>query len=419
MCNLDTLDESECIDLISASPLLVVVSDGTSCGLIGYKQCTKLQCLLCHHHCQHTSQFLKWCESNDIHIDPSYSSTEESTFSCVSSVPIPYPLSSELQRIHDEHESGKWEFPIRLFPIYDDSLKCEHGHKFSADDPVENSWISSKEVMIHKESISICNSERHFYYRPSIGACDCKQEYDGQDHLLFNLDGKHLFYYGLLFTYLHIMLEGKNPLIAFHRSMQRTFSTLSKSQPVGIKHLRQAWNCFARLLDINWQSCYLCPVCGTSPKTIVCDGTLIGFRKDFLSESYSPKSESIKEIQTTTKHKQRVLLKTVKSRELLLQYSGYTKDRKRLTLPKQLTFTQFTQMLKLLKGEGALSLTDVISRLYEETGKTIAPQAYREFLSELALNTPICGMIQIAGKPEIMEIVNKIITGVDVRQASQ
>ena len=23
------------------------------------------------------------------------------------------------------------------------SLKCEHGHKFSADDPVENSWISS------------------------------------------------------------------------------------------------------------------------------------------------------------------------------------------------------------------------------------------------------------------------------------
>ena len=79
-------------------------------------------------------------------------------------MPIPYPLSSELQHLYDEHESGKWEFPIRLFPTYDDSLKCEHGHKFSADDPVENSWISSKEVMIHKESISICSSERHSYY---------------------------------------------------------------------------------------------------------------------------------------------------------------------------------------------------------------------------------------------------------------
>ena len=87
---------------------------------------------------------------------------------------------------------------------YDDSLKCEHGHKFSADDPVENSSISSKEVMIHKESISICSSERHSYYRPSVGACDCKQEYDGQDHLLFNLDGKHLFIMGCC---LHIYIS--------------------------------------------------------------------------------------------------------------------------------------------------------------------------------------------------------------------
>lgn len=68
MCDLDTFDE--CIDVICGSPLLVTVFDGKSCGVIGYKHCTKLQCLLYHHHCQHTSQFLKWYESNDIHIDP-------------------------------------------------------------------------------------------------------------------------------------------------------------------------------------------------------------------------------------------------------------------------------------------------------------------------------------------------------------
>ena len=55
-----------------------------------------------------------------------------STFSCVSSVPIPYPLSSELQHLYDEHKSGKWEFSVRLFPMYDDSLKCEHGDKFTS-----------------------------------------------------------------------------------------------------------------------------------------------------------------------------------------------------------------------------------------------------------------------------------------------
>ena len=184
-----------------------------------------------------------------------------------------------------------------LVPIYDETLKCEHGYKFSSDDPLLNSWISSKDVIIHKESVSICDSQRHCFYRPTMGACDCKQECDGHDHLLLSLDGKHLLCYGLLFTYLHIMLEGKNPLIFFHRSMQQTFSALSKSSPVGIKHLCQAWNCFARLQDTNYQECFLYPQCGHTPKTIVCDGTLIGFRKDFLSRLSVQETRSTDNIQ--------------------------------------------------------------------------------------------------------------------------
>ena len=61
----------------------------------------------------------------------------------------------------------------------------------------------------------------------------------------------------------------------------------------------------------------------------------------------------------------------------------------------------------------------MIDRLYKETGTTTAPQPYIEFLSELARNTAICGMIQIAGKPAIIEIIDKIISGIDVRQAVQ
>ena len=319
-----------------------------------------------------------WCESNDIHIDLENPFTHEPTYSCMSSVPIPYPLSTVLRDLHDKHETGKWEFPINLVPNFDDSLKCDHGHKFSVDDPIQNCWVTSKEVIIHEESISICDPHRQCYYRPSTGPCECKQEYDGQDHLLLNLDGKHLFYYGLLFTYLHIMLEGKNPLIAFHRSMKQSFSALSKSQPVGIKLLRQAWNCVARLLDIDWKVCYLCPVCKHLPKTIVCDGTLIGFQKDFLSDfcSHTVTSEATEEVQSITKHSERVLLKSTKSRQFILQYSGYTMDRRCLKLPKQLTLTQYRQMLKLLKDEGAVSLANIISRLYEHTGKLTAPQLY-------------------------------------------
>ena len=78
----------------------------------------------------------------------------------------------------------------------------------------------------------------------------------------------------------------------------------------------------------------------------------------------------------------------MKSRKLPLQYSGYTKDRKRLELPKQLTMSQFTQMLKLLKGEGALSLTDVISRLYEETQKQHHPKLIENFYLSLLVTFP-------------------------------
>ena len=130
------------------------------------------------------------------------------------------------------------------------------------------------------------------------------------------------------------MLEGKNPLIAFMRASSCSFSALSHTKPVSIKLLRQAWNAFSRLLNINFTECFSCPVCGPSPKTIVCDGTLLGFRKDlmdtFIGSSQSPQPDQ--PIQGSS-HSSRVMLKSRKSRELLLRYSGYSRDRKCIKNP--------------------------------------------------------------------------------------
>ena len=142
-----------------------------------------------------------------------------------------------------------------------------HGHQFNPDDPIQNQWISKKGAIIHKEAVTIENEAHTIYYRPALGSCNCKQHYDGQDDLLFNLDGKHLFYYGYLFQYLHLMLEGKNPVIAFLRASTRSFSSQSHTKPVSIKLLRQAWNAFARLLNVNFAETFSCPICGPSPTT--------------------------------------------------------------------------------------------------------------------------------------------------------
>ena len=176
----------------------------------------------------------------------------------MSSSPIPY-LPSHLRTLHDKHESGSLEFPLQLVPPYSATRKCKHGHQFSPADPIVNNWISSKGAIIRKEAVTITDEACTIYYRPSLGSCDCKQQYDGQDDLLFNLDGKHLFYYGYLFQYLHLMLEGKNPLIAFLRASSRSFSSQSHTKPVSVKLLRQAWNAFARLLNINFAETFSCP----------------------------------------------------------------------------------------------------------------------------------------------------------------
>ena len=89
--------------------------------------------------------------------------------------------------------------------------------------------------------------------------------------------------YGLLFQYFHLMIEGKNPLAAFHRSVGRCHGVLGTTQPPTLKILHSAWNAFTRLLDLKFSGNFQCPslwmfVC----ETIICDGTLVGFRKDLL-----------------------------------------------------------------------------------------------------------------------------------------
>lgn len=137
-------------------------------------------------------------------------------------------------------------------------------------DAVLNGWMIGRGVTVHKATSSITDPDRKIFYRPTHGGeCNCRLFYDGQEDLLFNVDNKKLLYYGFLLQYLHIMVEGKNPLAAFQRSCERSFSAQSLTKPIKVKLLRQAWNSFARLLDINWSDTFACPLCGPSPKVVV------------------------------------------------------------------------------------------------------------------------------------------------------
>lgn len=102
------------------------------------------------------------------------------------------PSSSHLRILHDKHESGGLEFPQQLVPLYSATVKCRHGNQFNPVDPIQNHWISRKGAIIHNEVVTIEEEARTIYYRPSLGSCDCKQDYDSQDDLHFNLNDKHM-----------------------------------------------------------------------------------------------------------------------------------------------------------------------------------------------------------------------------------
>ena len=145
-----------------------------------------------------------------------------------------------------------------------------------------------------------------------------------------------------MFSYLHLMVEGKNPLISYLRACQRNHEALSITKPASISHLRKAWNAFARLLDINWSESFQCLICGPTQNTVVCDGTMIGFQKDFLPEISSSITSTPPIV--GSHQQERVLISSVKARSLLLKYSGYTKDRKCLNPHKELTRSEFREL---------------------------------------------------------------------------
>ena len=185
------------------------------------------------------------------------------------------------------------------------------------------------------------------------------------------------------------MIEGKNPLAAFHRSAGRCHGVLGTTQPPTLKILRSAWNAFARLLDLKFSGNLQCPVCGCLPETIICDGTLVGFRKDFLPALLQEPDRESLPITHESKHSDRVFLLSVKGLELLTKYSGYSKDRKRLPSPKPLTRSNCSLCFVLWRRT-----PKHLATLQEETKPNTASHSYRELFTELVRNSTVCGTFQ-------------------------
>ena len=208
------------------------------------------------------------------------------------------------------------------------------------------------------------------------GGCNCRSFYDGQEDLLFYLENKHLLTYGLLFQYLHlmIMIEGKNPLAAFHRSVGQCHRVLGTTQPPTLKILRSSWNALYLL------GCSTSSLLGTSSaqfvdvhlKQLFVMALWWNLERIFSQLSFKNPTENLSRylVEASTDH---VFLRSVKGQELLMKYNGYSKDRKTLPSPKPQVNCS---LCFVLWREGLQSTCDLISSLQEETNPNIAPHPY-------------------------------------------
>ena len=137
---------------------------------------------------------------------------------------------------------------------------------------------------------------------------------------------------------------------------------------------------------------------------------MLGFRKDLL---VTTRPESLPEdmpLLSGTKHKNRVLISDPKACSLLLKYSGITSDRKRVRDPNNLTQSEFKLLTNAICKSGFLPLADLLTHLHS-THSLKCPEEYRVFLSEIARNSPACGLLQPAGRnsgDEVTEVLKKI-----------
>lgn len=75
-------------------------------------------------------------------------------------------------------------------------------------------------------------------------------------------------------------------------------------------------------------------------------------------------------------------------------------------------------MQHALVRDGLKSLSDLITRLSGESRKNLCPEPYKEFLSELARNTPMCGLLQLGGNQAVCEVLHQLAsTGLKIQDS--
>ena len=76
---------------------------------------------------------------------------------------------------------------------------------------------------------------------------------------------------------------------------------------------------------------------------------------------------------------------------------------------KELASAEFQGLIASLKKDGAQALAELLTHLHPRRGPYLAPQPYQSFISELARNSLVYGLLQVRSMFAALCQVNTIV----------
>ena len=347
-----------------------------------------LKCLSNVKHCKHVAFFL---DNGGYDYEKVRNTRKATEFTSISTSSIPYHMDDPVDRENFKgYVKNVKSYPTELIPLFNESTKCsDHGNIFDKD----------KTIVMHEAQLHLPHDSEKvpIHYRPAVG-CLCRQHYDGRYQLLLNVDNYHVFPYTWLFDILHNTQSNHYTLYGAVAAVNQTraVSDMGRLTEHTYKKLRYAYNCFVRRLEFNYSSAYRCEVCGPNPKRVGMDGLCMGGRKDLLPFTTVEELPNV-EVKGST-IEQQVFVRKKEVRNQLKQYANLDKGHRYKKNIEPLSDVKYTQLCD------SLACNKSLQKVVISAGNP-CPESLQRFVGELSMDSPLCGMIQIAGNDLVCDIL--------------
>ena len=309
--------------------------------------------------------------------------------------PFLYPFKRDpiLSQKYQDHLNNELGLPDRLIPAYSSTLKCTHNYGFSDDD--SKLRLISKTVTIY-DLESEKKLDISLFGRPSDGPCQCVDQPDLNNLMLWNIGGSRL----LTYKFLAHCVHGFNNDIAFNAAYNTRKDKLSA---FGV-HTDLTYVQFERALtgfqqqQTFFNEDWICDGqdgCGETPELLLCDAKAAGPQLDkvaHLSE-LEPHSQDSNVLDAGSTFKDRVFLFKKKERSLTKQL-----------VDGDISPQDFVSSRNITTESGIL-IKNMVSRLISDFGEV--PSAYKYWLEDLLKPTSVSGYIQVTSR-EGLEIIEAV-----------